>query len=44
LQRGVTTQVLLHEGNEKERPPDYRTLPSNYAPVYDDADGPPGIV
>lgn len=40
LQRGVTTQVLLHVGHEKERPPDYRTLASNYAPIYDDGDGP----
>ena len=39
LHRGVTTQVLLHIGHEKERPPDYRTLASNYAPIYDDADG-----
>jgi hypothetical protein len=40
LERGVTTQVLLHLGHEKERPPDYRTLASNYAPIYDDGDGP----
>src|SRR5277367_6493868 len=39
LQRGVTTQVLWHIGHEKERPPDYRTLASNYAPIYDDGDG-----
>jgi hypothetical protein len=38
--RSVTTQVLLHVGHEKERPPDYRTLASNYAPIYDDGDGP----
>ncbi len=39
LQRGVTTQVLLHVGHEEEKPPDYRTLAANYAPVYDDGDG-----
>lgn len=39
LLRGVTTQVLLHVGHEKGRPPDYRTLASNYAPIYDDGDG-----
>jgi hypothetical protein len=39
LQRGVTTQVLLRVGKEKEYPPDYRTLASNYAPIYDDGDG-----
>ena len=39
LQRGVTTQVLLRVGKEKERPPDHRTLASNYAPIYDDGDG-----
>jgi hypothetical protein len=39
LQRGVTTKVLLHVGKEKERPPDYRTLASNYAPIYDDCAG-----
>jgi hypothetical protein len=40
LQRGVTAHVLLHVGHDKERPPDYRTLASNYAPIYDDGDGP----
>src|SRR4029077_11819691 len=40
LKRGIATQVLLHVGQEKERPPDYRTLASNYAPIYDDGDGP----
>lgn len=40
LQRGVTAQVLLHVGHEKEYPPDYRTLASNYAPIYDDGEGP----
>src|ERR1700728_535031 len=39
LQRGVTTQVLLQVGHEKERSPDYRTIASNYAPIYDDGDG-----
>ena len=39
-ERGVIAQVLLHVGHEKERPPDYRTLASNYAPIYDDGDGP----
>jgi hypothetical protein len=40
LERGVTAQVVWRVGNEKEQPPDYRTLASNYAPVYDDGDGP----
>jgi hypothetical protein len=39
LQRGVTAQVLLHVGHEKEKSPDFRTLASNYAPIYDDCDG-----
>lgn len=39
LQRGVTTQVLLHAGDDKGVPPDYRTPLSAYAPIYDDADG-----
>lgn len=39
LQRGVTTQVLLHVGDDKGVPPDYRTPLSAYAPIYDDADG-----
>lgn len=39
LQRDVTTQVLLKVGNAREVPPDYRTLASNYAPIYDDGDG-----
>jgi hypothetical protein len=39
LQRGVVTQLLLQVGHEKSEPPDFRTLLSNYAPVYSDADG-----
>lgn len=39
LQRGVVTQLLLQVGHEKGEPPDFRTLLSNYAPVYSDADG-----
>jgi hypothetical protein len=38
-QRGVTTQLLQQVGHDKEQPPDYRTLLSNFAPVYSDADG-----
>jgi len=40
LKRGVATEVLLHIGNEKEVSPDYRSIASNYAPIYDDGDGP----
>jgi hypothetical protein len=40
LQRGIATQVLLRVGNTREVPPDYRSLASNFAPVYDDGDGP----
>jgi hypothetical protein len=40
LQRGVATQVLLRVGTAKEVSPDYRSLASNYAPIYDDGDGP----
>jgi hypothetical protein len=39
LQRGVTTQLLLEVAHDKKQPPDYRTLLSNFAPVYSDADG-----
>jgi len=39
LQRGVTTQVLLWMDHKNSGPPDYRTLASSYAPIYDDADG-----
>jgi hypothetical protein len=39
LQRGVTTQLLQQVAHDKEQPPDYRTLLSNFAPVYSDADG-----
>jgi hypothetical protein len=39
LQRGIVTQLLLAVANDKGPPPDYRTLVSSYAPVYNDADG-----
>ena len=39
LQRGVTTQLLQEVAHDKGQPPDYRTLLSNFAPVYSDADG-----
>jgi hypothetical protein len=39
LERGVATQVLLKVGREKEVGPDYRSLASNFAPIYDDCDG-----
>src|ERR1700733_2919924 len=39
LQRGVTAELLLQVAHDKGEPPDYRTLLSNYAPVYSDADG-----
>ena len=39
LARGVTAQVVLHVGHEKEQPPDCRTVASNYATIYDDGDG-----
>jgi hypothetical protein len=38
-QRGVTTQLLYQEANDKGKPPDLRTPLSNFAPVYSDADG-----
>jgi hypothetical protein len=38
-QRGVTTQLLYAEKHDRGKPPDYRTLLSNFAPVYSDADG-----
>jgi hypothetical protein len=38
LQRGVTTQLLQEVAHDKKQPPDYRTLLSNFAPVYSDAD------
>lgn len=40
LQRGVATELLLKELHGKGQPPDYRTPLSNFAPVYDDCDGP----
>jgi hypothetical protein len=43
LDRGVTTQVLHHVEEVDSGAPDYRTLASGYAPIYDDGDG-PGIV
>jgi hypothetical protein len=39
LQRGITTQLLQQVAHDKGQPPDYRTLLSNFAPVYSDADG-----
>lgn len=39
LRHGVTAQVVLQIENKNSGPPDYRTLASSYAPVYDDADG-----
>jgi hypothetical protein len=39
LQRSITTQLLQQVANGKGQPPDYRTLLSNFAPVYSDADG-----
>lgn len=39
LERGVTAQVLYHVEDKDSGPPDYRTLASGYAPIYDDADG-----
>lgn len=39
LQRGVTAQLVLRVGDDKGGPPDYRTLASGYAPIYDDGDG-----
>jgi hypothetical protein len=38
-QRGITTQLLQEVAHDKKQPPDYRTLLSNFAPVYSDADG-----
>jgi hypothetical protein len=40
LQRGVTTQVVLRMDNKDSGPPEYRSLASSYAPIYDDGDGP----
>lgn len=40
LQRGVTAQVVLRMDNADSGAPDYRTLASSYAPIYDDGDGP----
>jgi hypothetical protein len=40
LQRRVTTQLLLHVDNADSGPPDYRSLASSFAPVYDDGEGP----
>ena len=40
LARGVTAQVVLRVDNKDSGPPDYRTLASSYAPIYDDGDGP----
>lgn len=40
LQRGVATQLLLRMDNADSGAPDYRSLASSYAPVYDDGDGP----
>jgi hypothetical protein len=40
LNRSVVTQVLLQVGKANEVPPDYRSLASNFAPIYDDGDGP----
>jgi hypothetical protein len=37
--RDVTTQLLYKEGREKEKPPDFLTILSNFAPVNSDADG-----
>lgn len=40
LQRGVTTQLLLRMDSADSGAPDYRSLASSYAPVYDDGQGP----
>lgn len=40
LQRGIATQVLLHVDNADSGAPDYRTLASSFAPIYDDGEGP----
>lgn len=40
LQRGVTTQVLMRMDTADSGAPDYRSLASSYAPVYDDGTGP----
>lgn len=40
LRRGVVTELLLQEVHGKGQPPHYRTPLSNFAPVYDDCDGP----
>ena len=39
LQRGITTQVLLRMDSADSGAPDYRSLASRYAPIYDDGDG-----
>ena len=39
LERGVTAQVLLCMDTADSGPPDYRSLASSFAPVYDDGDG-----
>jgi hypothetical protein len=39
LQRGITAQVLLRMDAADSGAPDYRSLASSYAPVYDDGDG-----
>ena len=40
LRRGVAAQVVLRMDNKDSGEPDYRTLASSYAPVYDDGDAP----
>jgi hypothetical protein len=40
LERGVTAQVVLCMDHKDGGAPDYRTLASSYAPIYDDGDGP----
>lgn len=40
LKRGVTAQVVIRMDNEDSGAPDYRTLASSYAPIYDDGDAP----
>lgn len=39
LQRGVATQLLLRMDSANSGAPDFRSLASSYAPVYDDGDG-----
>ncbi len=43
LQRGVTAQLLLRMDNADSGAPDYRSLASSYAPVYDDGEGPGAV-